>query len=164
MGEPSELVSRLATHLRYTDLEKGSISTDDLGKLQAAMRQKYPEKEIIYILDNCFSGSATNDTLAALDGTRAILSASSENEPAHQNSDTSRGYFMEELFSNLELGYTLGESFVRADIKLNHVLKPRVSPSPDKEWQNPAASVREANGRVLKVSSIANTNETSGVA
>lgn len=154
---PEQLIERLSYCLYMKDLAGGSVSTDDLCKVQQEAIKKTPGKEILYILDNCFSGSATNDRLASENGTKAILTASSAIEPARQNEKKQRGEFMSELFRNVELGCSLGEAFVRTDLKLNFSLHPRFKPSENKKWQNPGASMKDKNGKVIRVGSISNS-------
>ncbi len=156
--EPDELIKRLLLYLYVQDIAQHSVSSDDLLKLQQEAVSKNPKKEVLYILDNCFSGSATDDRLASLPSTKAILAASSADEPARESSKTHRGEFMEELFHNLELGNSLGEAFIRADIKLNFSAHPRFSPSSGaKHWQNPSGAVKNVKGETIRVSSVSDS-------
>jgi len=145
--ENSNDLSRRVTNLLATVvLSESSITSDDLLSLQRKIMGDTNDRSLIYMFDNCFSGSATDDALAHDSSTKAILASSAETEVSWQDteSDEGKGAFMSGVFEHLEQGMSLGEAFIRTDMKLHSV----------RGKQNPRAAVRNEDGDFIRVSSI----------
>ena len=57
------------------------MSSEDLAEVQKETARKDPKKKFLYILDACFSGSATDDAaLTGIKSTEGILASSAEDE------------------------------------------------------------------------------------
>lgn len=167
----------------YTPEEKQKISEDDLRSLFDSLLSKNSHKKIveedinmmdlatlqnaaigknqefIYIFENCFSGSATNDAIASADGTKAILASSSESEPSWHNHALKSGVFMHHLFSMVKDGSSLGEAFIRTDLFLH---TKRIELEKKGVWhqpiQNPKAAIRDGKS-MIEVTSIQNQED-----
>lgn len=132
--------------------EKVGISTKEFSELQKNAIARLPKgksQNWIYILDNCYSGSATNDKIMELDTTKAILASSSEAQTSGHGDLLKSGIFTKRLFEFMKDGSPLGEAFIRADMLCNQ----------DEEYnQNPKAAIR-IDGKVIEVTSIEDQKE-----
>ena len=64
-----------------------------------------------------------------------------------QSGSERRGAFTNEFFKHLKKGKSIGEAFIRTDIKLN---------SKKNNDQDPKAGIRNKRGRIIQVSSLEN--------
>ena len=148
-----QLETKISNYLNFEYRMRNSVTTEDLRKLQEKIYGT-GSKELIYIFDCCFSGSATNDPLSKAKNTKAILAASATTQMALEVGG--KGKFMYQLFEAYKSGASLGEAFVRSDILLNYGQGSRKYESTydSGQWQNPAAAMKKEDGTVLRLTSV----------